>query len=74
MVYMVGSVTATSATLSNLQCSTKYNISVHVESGSNKTGNTSVPIMISLPARGMYVCMCSIDIFLVNYHTVYCTL
>jgi len=50
----VGNTTATSAFLSNLQCNTKYNITVYVESGSNKTGNTSVPMMISLPARGMY--------------------
>ena len=63
----VGNTTATSATLPNLQCSTKYNITVYVESGSNKTGNTSVPIMVSLPARGM-------NIFIVNVHTVYYTL
>ena len=56
MVYTVGNTTATNATLPNLQCNyTKYNITVSVVSANNETGNTSVPIMISLPARGMYM-------------------
>ena len=54
MMYTVGNTTATtSAILPNLQCNTNYTIRVYVESGSNKTGNMSVPRMVSIPARGM---------------------
>ena len=56
MMYTVDNTTATSATLPNLQCNTQYTVAVYVESGSNKTGNMSVPRMVSIPARGM--CMC----------------
>ena len=56
MMYTVDNTTATSATLPNLQCNTNYTIRVYAESGSNKTGNMSVPGMVSIPARGM--CMC----------------
>ena len=73
MMYTVGNTTATSATLSNLQCSTKYTIWVHVESGSNKTGKMSAHTMSFLPARGMYVldnlsysdCYCSLNSYTV---------
>ena len=55
MAYTVGSTTtATSATLTNLQCNTNYTIWVYVKSGSNKTRNMSSPRMVSLPAKGMY--------------------
>ena len=53
MMHTVNNTTSTSATLSNLQCNTKYTIWVYyVKSG---TGHTSVSRMVSLPARG--VCM-----------------
>ena len=56
MRYPVSNTTATSATLPNLQCNTNYTVWVYAESGSNKTGNMSVPRMVSIPPRGM--CMC----------------
>ena len=54
-MYTVGSTTATSATLSNLHCNTKFTIWVYVESGSNSTSNISSPRMVVLPARGTYM-------------------
>ena len=53
MIYKVGNTTATSATLPNLQCNTKYTIWVHVSGG--QTGKKSVPKKVSLPATGMIV-------------------
>ena len=53
MMYTVGSTTATSATLPNLQCSTKYTVSVYTRSG--QINRTSIPRMVYLPARGMYM-------------------
>ena len=53
MMYTVENITATSATLPNLQCNTKYTICVHVRDG--QTNSTSAPTMVSLPARGMYM-------------------
>ena len=50
MMYTVDNTTATSATLSNLQCNTQYTISVHAEGG--WTGSRSVTRVVSLPARG----------------------
>ena len=50
---VVNNTTATSATLLNLQCDTHYTIWVYARSGLNN--RTSVPRMISLPARGMYI-------------------
>ena len=52
MMYTVDSTRATSATLPNLHCNTKYTIWVHVRGG--QINRTSVPRMVSLPARGMY--------------------
>ena len=53
MMYAVSNTTATSATLPNLQCNTKYTIWVYyVQSG---IGRTSVSRVVSLPARGMYM-------------------
>ena len=43
---------ATEATLTDLQCSTSYTISVHTNSGSTDT--RSAPRTVSLPARGIY--------------------
>ena len=51
MMYTVSNTTATSATLSNLQCNTEYTISVYASGG--QTGKTSVHRMVYLPARGM---------------------
>ena len=51
MMHIVDNTTATSATLPNLQCYTKYTIWVHA-SGGNTRGR-SVSIMGSLQARGM---------------------
>ena len=51
MMYTVDTTTATSTTLPNLQCNTKYTIWVNfVQSG---MGTTNVSRMVSLPARGM---------------------
>ena len=51
MMYTVNDTTATSATLPNLQCNTKYIIWVYyVQSGMVRT---SVSRMVSQPARGM---------------------
>ena len=51
MMYTVDNTTATSATLPNLQCYTKYTFWVYVERA--QTGRTSVSRMAPLPARGM---------------------
>ena len=53
MMYTVRSTTATSVTLPNLQCSTKYTILVQARG--DKINRTSSPRMVSLPARGMYM-------------------
>ena len=53
MMYTVNNTTATSATLPNLLCNTKYNIWVYSEGGQMNT--TSAPRMVSLPARGMHM-------------------
>ena len=55
MMYTVGSTTTTNVILPNLQCNTEYTVVVYVESGSNKTGNMSVPRMVSMAARGMWM-------------------
>ena len=51
MMYTVDSITATSATLPNLQCNTNYTIWVHARGG--QINRTSAPRMVSLPARGI---------------------
>ena len=51
MMYTVDSITATSATLPNLQCNTKYTMWVHASG--DQINRTSTPRMVSLPARGM---------------------
>ena len=65
MMYTVGSTTATSATLPNLQCDTEYIIWVSATSG--QTTQYSVSRMVSLPARGICTCF-------VTFHTVDCSL
>ena len=67
-MYTVGNTTATSATLPNLQCNTKYTIWVYVASGSHMTGNMSVSRTVSLPARGTYIMYVK---FTVLYNTLY---
>ena len=52
LMHTVDNTTATSATLPNLQCNTKYTVWVYVES--NNISNMSSPRMVALPARGMY--------------------
>ena len=51
MMYTVDSTTATSATLPNLQCNTKYTI--WVSSRSKRTVSASVLRVVSVPPRGM---------------------
>ena len=53
MMYTVSNITATSATLPNLQCDTEYTIWVYARGGLNNS--RSVSRMIPLPARGMYI-------------------
>ena len=71
MMYTVGNTTATSVTLPNLQCNTKYTIWVHARGG--QINRTSAPNMVYLPARGMSLTMhmCSSPIeFTIVYITV----
>ena len=51
MMYTVDNTTATSATLPNLQCNTKYTIWVHARGSRRRALSTTV----SLPARGMFM-------------------
>ena len=53
MMYTVDNTTATSTTLPNLQCNTKYTVWVQARGG--QINRTSAPIMVSLPARGMHI-------------------
>ena len=53
MNYTVGNTTATSATLPNLQCNTKYTVWVQARGGG--TDRRSSSRMVSLLARGMYL-------------------
>ena len=53
MMYTASNTTATSATLLNLQCNTEYTVWVYASGGLHN--RMSVPRMISLPARGMYI-------------------
>ena len=53
MMHTVGSISATTTTLPNLKCNTKYTIWVHAYGRVNDT--TSDPRMVSLPERGMYM-------------------
>ena len=53
MMYTVGNTTATSSTLPNLQCNTKYTILVYVQGGN--TGKRSVSRMVSIPERGKHL-------------------
>ena len=68
MMHTVDNTTATSATLSNLQCNAKYTVWVYVASASHMNGNMSAPRMVSLPARGTYIMYVK---FTVLYTTLY---
>ena len=65
MMYTVDNTTATSATLPNLQCNTKYTTWVHASGGLHNL--RSLLRMVNLPARGMFTlynlsysnCICS---------------
>ena len=70
MMYTVDNTTATSATLPNLQCNTKYTVWVYVASGSHMTGNMSTPRMVSLPAKGTYIMYMTFIQFTVYFKTV----
>ena len=63
MMYTVSNTTATSATLPNLQCNTKYTIWVHARG--SQINRTSTPRIVSLPARGMYMLQCIFIEFIV---------
>ena len=53
LMYTVSNTTATSGTLPNLQCNTKYTVWVYVSGG--PTSKRSVSRMVSLPARGICI-------------------
>ena len=53
MMYTVSNTTATSATLSNLQCNTEYTVWVYARSG--QIDSSSTPRMVALPLRGVYI-------------------
>ena len=63
ITYTVDSTTATSATLSNLQCNTQYIISVYARG--RTIGIRSLTIVVSLPARG--TCTSILSILLDTY-------
>ena len=69
MMYTVDKKTATSATLPNLQCNTKYTIWVYASGG--QINRTSVPRMISLPARGMYIIPILFVVYFIIGYTIY---
>ena len=54
-IYTVNSTTATSATLPDLQCNTKYTISVHMHASGDHNDTRSHSRTVSLPARGIHV-------------------
>ena len=68
MMYTVSNTTATSATLLNLQCNTKYTVWVSVESGSYMIGNTSAPRKVSLATRGKNVVYMTIHMIYNTLH------
>ena len=55
MMHTVDSTTATSATLPNLKCNTKYTVWVHASGGLNNS--RSLPGTVNLPARGIIMFM-----------------
>ena len=67
MMHTVGNRTATSVTLLNLQCNTKYTVWVHAKGG--QINRTSTPRMVSLSARGMYMLWCIFIQFIVICNT-----
>ena len=70
MRYTVDNTTATSATLSNLQCDTEYTIWVEARGG--QLDKTSVSRMVFLPARGITCMLCILHACYVYYmHVMY---
>ena len=67
MMHTVGSTTATSATLPNLQCNTKYIIWVRAKG--SQINRTSSPRMVSLSARGRHMSRCIFIQFIVVCNT-----
>ena len=63
MMYTVDNTTATSATLLNLQCNTKYTIWVRAKG--NQINRTSAPRMVSLSAKGRHMSPCIFIQFIV---------
>ena len=53
MMYTVGNTPVTSSTLPNLHCNTEYTIWVHASGGQHNS--RSLPRMVNLPARGMFM-------------------
>ena len=66
-MYTVGNTTATSATLPNLHCNTKYTI--WVQARGSQINRISTPRMVSLPARGMYMLQCIFIQFIIVCNT-----
>ena len=64
MMHTVDNRTATSATLSNLQCSTKYTIWVRAKG--SQINRTSTTRMVSLPASGRHMLQCIFIQFIVT--------
>ena len=46
---------ATAATLTDLQCNTRYTITVVATAGVHRRENMSIPKMVFVPPRGMYI-------------------
>ena len=67
MMYTVDNRTATSATLPNLQCNTKYIIWVRAKGG--QINRTSSPRMVSLSAKGRHISRCIFIQFIVVCNT-----
>ena len=62
MMYTVDNTTATSATLPNLQCNTKYTIWVHARDGLNNARSSFT--LATLPARGEHKCAIERELYL----------
>ena len=66
MMYTVDSATATSATLSNLQCNTQYFITVRARG--SVLIKSSTASVVSVPARGTIVVVCIDKCFLLTHY------
>ena len=68
VMYTVGSTTATSATLSNLQCNTDYTVWVVASSG--QTSTRSVHRMVFLPASGTQSFVHAVNFVIITSHII----